>query len=39
GKDAVKYGLIDHAGGVGQAINKLNELIDEARKEEGRMIQ
>lgn len=39
GKDAVKYGLIDHVGGVGQAINKLNELIDEARKEEGRMIQ
>ncbi|MGX8233189.1 translocation-enhancing protein TepA [Bacillus subtilis] len=39
GKDAVKYGLIDHTGGVGQAINKLNELIDEARKEEGRMIQ
>lgn len=39
GKDAVEYGLIDHVGGVGQAINKLNELIEEARKEEGRMIQ
>ncbi|MCY8623698.1 translocation-enhancing protein TepA [Bacillus spizizenii] len=39
GKDAVEYGLIDHVGGVGQAINKLNELIEEARAEEGRMIQ
>ncbi len=39
GKDAVEYGLIDHVGGVGQAINKLNELIEEAREEEGRMIQ
>ncbi|KAF1681200.1 translocation-enhancing protein TepA [Bacillus mexicanus] len=39
GKDAVEYGLIDHTGGVGQAIKKLNELIEEARAEEGRMIQ
>ncbi|MBY4603961.1 MULTISPECIES: translocation-enhancing protein TepA [Bacillus] len=39
GKDAVEYGLIDHVGGVGQAISKLNELIEEARAEEGRMIQ
>ncbi|MDO3659467.1 translocation-enhancing protein TepA [Bacillus sp. C28GYM-DRY-1] len=39
GKDAVEYGLIDHVGGVGQAINKLNELIEEVRAEEGRMIQ
>lgn len=39
GKDAVEYGLIDHVGGVGQAINKLNELIEEAREDEGRMIQ
>ncbi|PRS23265.1 translocation-enhancing protein TepA [Bacillus halotolerans] len=39
GKDAVEYGLIDHVGGVGQAIHKLNELIEEAREEEGRMIQ
>ncbi|WP_438824497.1 ClpP family protease [Bacillus sp. JJ864] len=28
GLDAVKYGLIDDVGGVGQAIKKLNELID-----------
>ncbi len=28
GKDAVKYGLIDEIGGVSQALNKLQELID-----------
>ncbi|WP_371932327.1 ClpP family protease [Bacillus sp. WLY-B-L8] len=28
GLDAVKYGLIDDVGGIGQAIKKLNELID-----------
>ncbi|WP_413788901.1 ClpP family protease [Bacillus bruguierae] len=28
GMDAVKYGLIDDVGGIGQAIKKLNELID-----------
>jgi ATP-dependent protease ClpP protease subunit len=28
GEDAVKYGLIDEVGGIGQAMNKLNELID-----------
>ncbi|MFI8706515.1 ClpP family protease [Bacillus sp. NPDC077411] len=28
GVDAVKYGLIDDVGGIGQAIKKLNELID-----------
>ncbi len=38
GKDAVEYGLIDHVGGVGQAINKLNELIEEAREEEGQIV-
>lgn len=27
GKDAVKYGLIDEVGGIGQAMKKLNELI------------
>ncbi|WP_087998615.1 ClpP family protease [Gottfriedia solisilvae] len=32
GIDAVKYGLIDDVGGIGQAIQKLQELIDE-RKE------
>ncbi|SDY69854.1 ATP-dependent protease ClpP, protease subunit [Evansella caseinilytica] len=29
GKDAVSYGLIDEVGGVGQAIGKLNELIEQ----------
>ncbi|MEH7222616.1 ClpP family protease [Bacillus sp. JJ1566] len=29
GSDAVEYGLIDEIGGIGQAIKKLNELIDE----------
>ncbi|MCP1124710.1 translocation-enhancing protein TepA [Bacillus sp. AFS018417] len=28
GGDAVKYGLIDDVGGIGQAVKKLNELID-----------
>ncbi|MBD8068244.1 ClpP family protease [Bacillus sp. PS06] len=40
GSDAVKYGLINEVGGVGQAIKKLNELI-EARNlsEGGQMLQ
>ena len=29
GGDAVKYGLIDNVGGIGSALRKLNELIDE----------
>ncbi|MDM5194801.1 translocation-enhancing protein TepA [Bacillus hominis] len=29
GGDAVKYGLIDDVGGIGSALRKLNELIDE----------
>ncbi|MDQ0156757.1 ClpP family protease [Robertmurraya andreesenii] len=32
GTDAVKYGLIDEVGGIGQAIRKLNELIDLNKK-------
>ena len=28
GEDAVKYGLIDEVGGIGQAMTKLNDLID-----------
>ncbi|OQV39615.1 translocation-enhancing protein TepA, partial [Bacillus velezensis] len=39
GKDAADYGLIDAVGGVGQAIKKLNQLIEERKGEEGRMIQ
>ncbi|WP_102346887.1 ClpP family protease [Bacillus sp. Marseille-P3661] len=32
GRDAVKYGLIDEVGGVGQAIAKLNELIEQNKQ-------
>lgn len=32
GTDAVEYGLIDEVGGIGQAIKKLNELIELNRK-------
>jgi ATP-dependent protease ClpP protease subunit len=32
GADAVKYGLIDEVGGVGQAIRKLNTLIEDRNK-------
>ncbi|WP_449540064.1 ClpP family protease [Ferdinandcohnia sp. Marseille-Q9671] len=41
GSDAVKYGLIDDIGGIGQAIKKLNELIDERNpaQESEQMIQ
>jgi ATP-dependent protease ClpP protease subunit len=31
GNDAVSYGLIDEVGGVGEAIRKLNELIEDKR--------
>jgi ATP-dependent protease ClpP protease subunit len=31
GVDAVKYGLIDDVGGIGQALKKLQELIDERK--------
>lgn len=41
GSDAVEYGLIDEIGGIGQAIKKLNEMIDERNvsEESGQMIQ
>ncbi|MHC0037145.1 ClpP family protease [Pseudoneobacillus sp. C159] len=39
GRDAVKYGLIDEVGGIGQAIRKLNELIDLQKNEQDGMIQ
>ncbi|MFD1777950.1 MULTISPECIES: ClpP family protease [Fredinandcohnia] len=41
GSDAVKYGLINEIGGIGQAIKKLNQLIDERNvtEESGQMIQ
>lgn len=35
GIDAVKYGLIDSVGGVGQAIQRLNEMIEEHRRQKG----
>ncbi|MGN4445557.1 translocation-enhancing protein TepA [Bacillus cereus group sp. MYBK79-1] len=41
GGDAVKYGLIDDVGGIGNAIRKLNELIDARMDDsaEGAMLQ
>ncbi|MHB0802651.1 translocation-enhancing protein TepA [Bacillus thuringiensis] len=41
GGDAVKYGLIDDVGGIGNAIRKLNELIDVCAEggAEGTMLQ
>ncbi|MFS0823554.1 ClpP family protease [Bacillus sp. 1P02SD] len=41
GSEAVEYGLIDDIGGVGQALKKLNELIEEKNlsDESGQMIQ
>ncbi|WP_131927731.1 ATP-dependent Clp protease proteolytic subunit [Effusibacillus lacus] len=32
GKDAVEYGLIDELGGLGEALRKLNQLIEEHRQ-------
>ncbi|NEU29316.1 ClpP family protease [bacterium LRH843] len=41
GTDAVKYGLINEVGGIGQALRKLNELIEEHRikRSEGSVVQ
>lgn len=39
GNDAVKYGLIDEVGGIGQAMKKLNELIDLNKEENEGMVQ
>ncbi|PEY41269.1 translocation-enhancing protein TepA [Bacillus cereus] len=41
GIDAVKYGLIDDVGGIGDAIRKLNELIDMRTdgSQEGKLLQ
>ncbi|MBX5436337.1 MAG: ATP-dependent Clp protease proteolytic subunit [Alicyclobacillaceae bacterium] len=35
GRDAVRYGLLDEVGGVGQAMAKLNELIEAYRQRKG----
>ncbi|MBD2866816.1 ClpP family protease [Paenibacillus oceani] len=39
GIDAVKYGLIDAVGGVGEAIRQLNMRIDQYRSMKGRIVQ
>lgn len=39
GKDAVDHGLIQSPGGVGPAIRKLNELIQQKEAEQGEMLQ
>ncbi|GIN61585.1 translocation-enhancing protein TepA [Robertmurraya siralis] len=39
GTDAVKYGLIDEVGGIGQAMRKLDELIEINKKNSEELIQ
>jgi ATP-dependent protease ClpP protease subunit len=40
GTDAVKYGLINEVGGIGQALKKLNELIDQNKtNQQGDVVQ
>lgn len=39
GTDAVEYGLINEVGGIGQAMEKLNELIELERKNEEGIVQ
>ncbi|WP_088105146.1 ClpP family protease [Halalkalibacter urbisdiaboli] len=39
GTDAVEYGLINEVGGIGQALKKLNELIEEHRRAQGEIMQ
>ncbi len=39
GEDAVKCGLINEVGGIGQAMKKLNELIDLNKQENERIVQ
>ncbi len=39
GPEAVKYGLMDEVGGIGEAIKKLNELIELKKKENEGLIQ
>lgn len=36
GRDAVKHGLIDEVGGIGAAIEKLNELIEQMKSEKAK---
>jgi len=39
GKEAVRNGLIDEVGGIGEAMNKLNELIELAKKRKEGIVQ
>lgn len=39
GVDAVKFGLIDEVGGIGQAMAKLNEFIEAKKNENERLVQ
>src|SRR5690606_20926591 len=39
GTDAVKYGLINEVGGIGQAMKKLNELIELKKNSEDGIVQ
>ncbi|MDZ5473421.1 ClpP family protease [Bacillus sp. 31A1R] len=39
GRDAVEYGLIDEVGGIGQAIKKLNELIELSKDDNEGLVQ
>lgn len=39
GTDAVEYGLIDEVGGIGQAMKKLNELIEMHKEENEGLVQ
>lgn len=39
GADAVEYGLIDEVGGIGKAIKKLNELIEQNKTTDKEMLQ
>lgn len=39
GADAVEYGLIDEVGGIGQAIKKLNELIEQNKTTDKELLQ
>ena len=39
GIDAVKYGLIDAVGGIGDAIKELNRRIEERRQQGGAKLQ
>src|SRR5699024_2212318 len=38
-EDAVEYGLIDESGGVQQAMEKVNDLIDHTKGDKGQVIQ